>query len=64
MIALAALVVIAALVWGHYALERNVNRMAQQLQDQLNAAVARIAELEGDVADLNTADSRRERTTR
>lgn len=38
--------------WGHYALERNVNRMADQLQDQLHAATARIASLEGEVEDL------------
>lgn len=46
------LVALALLVWGHFALERNVNRMAQALQEQLNAAQARIASLEGELADL------------
>lgn len=49
---LTAIFVVALFGWAHWALERNVNRMAQQLQDQLNDAAQRVRELETRIAEL------------
>jgi len=48
-----------ALVWAHCALERNVNRMARQLQDQVHEATRRIDGLEQELFEQANVAKRR-----